>query len=242
MASSKVAGALLVAGAAALFIPYTILTQTFEYPDILRQDTTVILTKFHEGSRLLIVTWFAFALSGLPLIPGYILVGRLLRGRSSTARVATTFGVVGLIVQMAGLLRWTFVVPVIADLYVNSTDPAIKAAAIVTFKAVHQYGGVLLGEHLGQLFTIVWTILISIAFGKLKFMPRWLVWSGYAISTIYFLAQAELLATVIPGFPYWDLAGFLGSTLWLVWVIIVGAFLIKSKINTHSSSKSPSVL
>ena len=41
-------------------------------------------------------------------------------------------------------------------------------------------------------------------------------------SVIYLLAQAELFATVIPGFPVWDMAGFIGSTLWLIWLIIVG--------------------
>gem|GEM_PF-5539551 len=41
-------------------------------------------------------------------------------------------------------------------------------------------------------------------------------------AAIYLLAQAELFAMVMPGFRVWGLAGFLGSTLWLVWLIIVG--------------------
>lgn len=237
MPSSKLTGALFVAGSAALLIPYSVLTKTFEYPDILREDTSVILKRFNEGGTPLILAWFAFALSGVPLIPAFILLGRILRSRSALARVATTFGIVGLVVQMAGLLRWTFVVPVLADLYVNTNDPAIKAAAIVTFKAVHQYGGVVLGEHIGQLFTITWTILISMAFGRLKAMPKWIVVSGYVLSLVYLLAQAELLATVIHGFPRWDMAGFLGSTLWIAWMIVVGIKLINNPIS--SSRRDP---
>jgi len=50
---------------------------------------------------------------------------------------------------------------------------------------------------------------------------------GIISSAIYFLAQAELFATVIPGFPVWDLAGFIGSTLWLLWLVIVGIIFIR---------------
>ena len=54
MQKEKTIGLLLIAGAIGVLIPYTILTVTFEYPDILRQNTGTILTKFHrEGSSLI---------------------------------------------------------------------------------------------------------------------------------------------------------------------------------------------
>jgi len=227
MKNEKAIGWLLIAGAVGVFIPYTILTMIFEYPDILRQDTAMILTKFHEGGNKLIWTWFAFAILGISLIPAYILIGKKIEDQRSWVRVATTIGIIGLIVQMIGLLRWTFVVPVLANTFVNATDEATKASAVVAFKTIHQYGGVILGEHLGQLFTIIWTVLISISFAKLKVLPRWINWLGIINSFIYLLAQAELFATVMPGFPVWGMAGFIGSTLWLIWLIIVGIrFLI----------------
>lgn len=230
MKIEKTTGALLLAGAIGVFIPYTILTVIFEYPDILRQDTATILTKFHQGGPSLVWAWFAFALAGIPLIPAYILLGKKLENKTPWARVATTIGVIGLVVQMIGLLRWTFVVPVLADTFVHATDEPTKAAAIVAFKTIHQFGGVLLGEHLGQLFTITWTVLITASFAKLKLMPKWVNWLGYTSSLIYLLAQVDLLGTVIPGFPVWDLAGFLGSTLWLLWLIITGIWLLRTEI------------
>ncbi|MBL7865552.1 MAG: DUF4386 domain-containing protein [Cyclobacteriaceae bacterium] len=226
--NNKTIGWLFVIGAIAVLIPYTALTIIFEYPDILRQETGVILTKFHEGGKQLIFTWFAFAITGIPLIPAYILFGHKLEGRDPWIRVATQVGVIGLIVQMVGLLRWTFVVPVLADTFVTA-DETTKAAAIVGFKTIHQYGGVILGEHLGQLFTITWTVMMSYSFGKIKFLPTWITLLGYGSSIIYLLAQAELFATVMPDFPVWDMAGFLGSTLWLVWLIAVGILLMKKK-------------
>ena len=229
MQINKLIGGLFIAGAIALFIPYTILTIIFEYPDILRQDTATILTKFHEGGNRLIWTWFAFAITGIPLLPAYILLGQKLEAKSPLMRTATTIGVIGLVVQMVGLLRWTFVVPILANTFVAATDEPTKAAAMVAFKTIHQFGGVILGEHLGQLFTIAWTVMVSLSFAKLKVFPKWVNGLGFVSSFIYLLAQAELFATVMPGFPVWDLAGFIGSTLWLVWLIIVGVMLTKKR-------------
>jgi len=228
--STKFIGLLLIAGAVGVFIPYTILTMTFEYPDILRQDAGVILTKFHEGGSSLIFTWWAFAILGLPLLFAYKLIGQKLEGNFSFIKPIATIGVISIIVQMIGLLRWVFVVPVIANSYMTG-DTSAKETAKIAFQTVHQFGGVLLGEHIGQLFTIAWTIMISIAFIKSNYFPKWISWFGIIASIIYLLAQAELFATVIPGFPVWDIAGFIGSTLWLVWLIITGIMFIRRKVN-----------
>ena len=115
----------------------SVLTIIFEYPDILRQDTPTVLIKFHQGGSSLIWTWFAFAVTGFPSIPAYIMIRQTLETKALLVRMATTIGVIGLIVQMIGWLRWTFVVPLLADTFVHATDAATKAAAIVSFKAIH---------------------------------------------------------------------------------------------------------
>lgn len=230
MRTEKIIGWLFIVGAVGLLMPYIMLTIIFEYPAILRQDTAIILTKFHEGGSKLIWTWFSFAIIGLPLLPAYILIGKKLENKSSLVRIATTIGVIGLIVQMIGLLRWTFVVPVLATNFINATDEATKAAAIIAFKTIHQFAGVILGEHLGQLFTIIWTVLLSISFSRLQIFPKWVNLLGLVSAFIYLLAQAELFATVMPDFPVWDMAGFIGSTLWLIWLIIIGIKFLKKDI------------
>lgn len=227
---NRTTGMLLIVSAIALLIPYTVLTLIFDYPQILREDTAVILTRFYEGARPLIFTWLAFALTGLPLIPAYVRLGQSLEKDNPSIRTATVIGLAGLFVQMIGLLRWTFVVPVLADTYVHAVDEPTKAAVIVAFKTIHQFAGVLMGEHLGQLLTIGWTVMIAIAMKRSRLIPGWMAWFGVAASGIYLLAQLELLATVMPGIPVWDLAGFVGSTLWLVWMIMVGVMLMKGRV------------
>lgn len=222
MKSEKEIGILLILGAVGVFIPYTILTICFSYPDILREDPAIVLREFHKGGSALIFTWLAFALMGLPLLIAYSLLGKKLETIIPAVSWMTTIGMVSGIVQIIGLLRWVFVVPVLATDFVNSNDPVLQTSIISSFKLIHQFGGVLLGEHLGQLFTIIWTVGISYSLVKSIMIPSWMGWFGYIASSIYLLAQGELLATVMPGFPVWELAGFLGSTLWLVWLIAIG--------------------
>ena len=234
MRLERTIGWLLLVGVIGVLIPYVMLIITFDYPDILRKDTGAILDSFNKGGTKLIWTWFVFALGGITLIPAYILIGQKFESDSMLTRTATNIGVIGLVVQMIGLLRWTFVVPVLASSFAQSTDDAMKASAIMSFKTIHQYGGVLLGEHLGQLFTIIWTVLISVVFDKLKIVPKWVTWLAYITSAIYLLSQAELLNTVMPVLPVWDLAGFIGSTLWLVWLIIIAIRFLRMKPETRA--------
>lgn len=236
MKAEKAIGYLLISGALGVFIPYTILTITFNYPDILRQDSVSILTQFHEGGSALIFTWLTFALLGLPLLVAYSLIGQKLEQKAPQMKWVTTIGIISGVVQIIGLLRWIFVVPVLATEFVNTSSSSRQDAIEISFKVIHQFGGVLLGEHLGQLFTIIWTVFTSFALLKVNIIPKWLAWWGFIAAFIYFLAQAELLASVIPTFPVIDMAGFAGSTLWLLWIILVGIKFMKAGKNNVASS------
>ena len=180
---------MLIAGAIGVFIPYTILGLNFEYPDILRQEAGTILTKFHDGGASLILTWWAFAILGLPLVIAYILIGKKFENKVGFIRWVTTIGVISGIVQIIGLSRWVFVVPVLANIYTSAANDVTKSAALVSFQTLHQFGGVLLGEHLGQLFTVIWTCMMSYLFIKLNAFSKWVNWLGIIASVIYLMAQ-----------------------------------------------------
>ncbi len=230
MKTEKTIGILFIVGAIGVLVPYTFLTIIFDYPNILRQETGIILTKFHGGGNRLVWTWWAFAILGLPLLEAVVLIGQKLEPKFYFIRWATTLGVIGLFVQMIGLLRWTFVVPVLANNFVTGNEMT-KEASKVAFQVVHQYGGVVVGEHIGQLFTIAWTIMMTSAFAQIQLFPKWTIWLGYIASIIYLLAQTELFATVIPTIPAAGIAGFLGSTLWIVWLIVIGVTIKKLKLD-----------
>lgn len=67
MKTEKTIGILFIVGAIGVLVAYTFLTIIFDYPNILRQETGIILIKFHEGGNRLVWTWWAFAILGLPL-------------------------------------------------------------------------------------------------------------------------------------------------------------------------------
>lgn len=226
---TKGLGILLIAGTLLLFIPYTILVARFEYPDILREPTGSILKKFNEGGVLLIFTWLAFSAVGFPLIIACIKLGQLMEAEYPPLRWGTVLGITGLLVQMIALLRWVFVVPVLATDFITGND-TVKISATTGFKVIHQFGGVLLGECLGQVFTICWTIILCLAFLKMKLFSKWVHFFGIAASIIYFFAQAELLSTVIPGVPVLEFAGLLGSTLWLIYLSMLGILFYRISI------------
>jgi hypothetical protein len=228
---TRLVGLLFIAGAILVNIPYTLLIMNFDYPDILRQPAGEVLTRFAAGGNALIWTWLAFAWVGLPILFGMILLpGAIDPKRSQLLKTARLLGVTAGIAQMVGLLRWAFVVPVLANLYV---DPASSAAtrdtAVVVFQIIHQYGGVVIGEHLGQMFTILWMLLTSLALLKSGLFKPWLGGLGVLASAVYFLAQSELLATVMPGFPVVPEAGLVGSLLWLGWMVALGVCLWRLK-------------
>ena len=227
----RLTGILFIVGAALINIPYTMLIMNFDYPDILRESTGHILTRFQAGGTDLILTWLAFAWVGVPLVFAIVMLQKVLE-REDTPYLwsGTVAGVIGGITQMIGLLRWTFVVPILAKIYADPTSSnATKEAVAVVFQAVHQYGGVVLGEHIGQAFTILWILLVSLAMFRSSLFRPWLAWLGILTSAIYTLAQTELLATVIPDFPVVPQAGLIGSLLWLAWMIITGVFLLRPK-------------
>jgi hypothetical protein len=227
----RLAGILFICGAILVNIPYTALIMNFDYPDILRMPSADILIKFQAGGSPLIYTWLAFAWVGLPMLFGTMMLKRILEKETAPfLEIATTFGVLGFIVQVIGLLRWVFVVPVLARLFTDSNaDPATQAAVSAVFVAVHQYGGVVLGEHLGQFFIILWMTMISAIIYKSPLFSKWVAWLGWIASAVYLLAQTELLATAIPEFPSIDWAGLIGSLLWLLWMIVMGVYLVRSK-------------
>ena len=227
----QLTGWFFVLGAILVNIPYTLLILNFDYPDILRAPVDQILTQFHQGGNSLIFTWLAFAWVGLPMLLAAIMLKRILdNGHSNFLETATIIGIIGFVVQVIGLLRWVFVVPVIARNYIDpATSTSMKEALSSLFIGINQYGGVVLGEHLGQFFIIIWMSMISAIIYTSPLFAKWVAWLGWIASAVYLLGQTELFATAIPGFPVVSWAGLSGSLLWLLWMVVIGAFLLSNK-------------
>ena len=158
----RVTGWLLVIGAVTFAVAATILSSTFDWPDILREPPEVVLPAFVAGGTSLVWTWFAVAWTyAILLVPILLLPAALGRRDDPVLRAATFVGAASVLLSLIGFLRWVFVVPALADSY-TAGDPTTKAAVAAAWMAQHQFGGALLGEHLGQLLAIGWSITVSV--------------------------------------------------------------------------------
>jgi hypothetical protein len=223
----RTTGALLVAGALAFAGAATVLSSTFDWPDILREPADVVLPAVAAGGTSLVWAWFATAWTyAVLLVPILLLPAVLGRQSDPVLRAATYVGATSVLLSLIGFLRWVFVVPPLAESYAAG-DATTRAAVDAAWTAQHQFGGALLGEHLGQLLVIGWSVTLSVIILRSRVLPRWLGLTGLAVSAVYLLNQGDILATAVPGFPVWDLAGLLGSTGWGMWIAALGVVLLR---------------
>ena len=240
----RMTGGLFVAGALAFAAAATVLSSTFDWPDILREPADVVLPAFVAGGTSLVWTWFATAWTYAVLLAPILLLPAVLGRRSDPVlRAATYVGATSVVLSLIGFLRWVFVVPPLAESYVAG-DATTRAAVDAAWTAQHQFGGALLGEHLGQLFAIAWSVTLSVIILRSRVLPRWLGATGLAVSGVYLLNQGDILNTAVPGFPVWELAGLLGSTGWGLWVAALGVVLLRRSVpageRAPESSSDPS--
>jgi len=222
----RATGMLFVLGALAFATAATVLSSTFDWPDVLREPAGVVLPAFLAGGSGLVWTWFATAWTyAILAVPILLLPAVLGRRDDPVLRAATSVGAVSVLLSLVGFLRWVFVVPPLARSYVTG-DEATRAGVEAAWTAQHQFGGALLGEHLGQLLAICWSLVLSVIILRTRVLPRWLGVSGLVVSGLYLLNQGDVLATAVPGFPIWDLAGLLGSTGWGLWVAALGVTIL----------------
>ncbi|WP_458780551.1 DUF4386 family protein [Arthrobacter sp. D3-16] len=133
-----------------------------------------------------------------------------------------------------------FVVPALASSYATG-DGQTQAAVAAAWTAQHQFGGALLGEHLGQLLVIAWSAAVSIMILRSGILPRWIGALGLITSSIYLLNQGDILATAVPGFPVWDLAGLIGSTGWGFWIAVLGISILIKRSGAASPASTTHV-
>ena len=223
MTLTTLTGLLLVVVPIAFNVTFVLLQRAFEYPDILRKPTDYVLRRFKEGGAPLRRLWYAFALSAVLFTPVPVLVQQVFQPDAPWfLAVGTAMGVLAGAVQFLGLIRWSFLVPSLADTYTHpESTQATRESVAVVFQAFHRYAGVAIGEHLGYLFTSAWTILLCIAivqtdvvnplFGWLGVVPAIGVWIGVFEET---------------GFKAAGAINAISYILWSVWLIAFGVALL----------------
>jgi hypothetical protein len=215
-----VTGILLIAVPLAFNALFFALQRSFSYPAILRKPTGEVLEKFAAGGARLRAIWYAFAFTALVFVPLPVLVQQLFREPPWYLGAATVIGVLAGVAQTMGLLRWSFLVPVLARAWTDKdATPAHKDATEVVFEAFHRFVGGGIGEHLGYLLTAAWTILICVAIIQTHLVSAWLAGLGIVA------AIGILIGVLEEANVKW--AGLINAIAYVVWSIWLLAFGVR---------------
>ena len=144
--------------------------------------------------------------------------------------LSIVIGAAAALVQALGLVRWPFAVPELARRYIaadGSDGAATRQAIEVTFVTLHRLLGVGIGEHLGYLFTGLWTLLVAASIVSTAVLPSWLGLIGLPIGVALLVGTLEFVGPNEK--DGWPLAGTIvpiAYIAWSLWLIALGIFLI----------------
>ncbi len=215
---------LIVTGLLLIVVPiafnsfFFVLQRRFDYPAILRQPTEQVLDRFAAGGARLRATWYGFAFTALVFTPIPVLVDGLFPTAPWYLHAGTTLGVIGGILQTIGLMRWPFLVPLLANVWKDPTaTPAHKDAAEVVFEAAHRFIGGALGEHLAYMLTAAWTLLLAVAILQTHLVGAWLAYLGI-------IAALGILVGVLEeaNLKWAALINAAAYVVWSLWLIVLG--------------------
>lgn len=231
MSTETIAGLLLIAVPIAFNVAFFELGRTFDYPDILRREPDEILRRFAAGGPGLILRWEALLVSALLMLPLVALLAAVLGASAGLTLLMVVTGSAAAVVQGLGLVRWPFAVPELARRYLAAPEgpdgEATRRSVEVAFVTLHRLLGVGVGEHLGYLFTGLWTLLVSAAILSTTVLPDWLAIAGFIIGIALLVGTLEFVG---PNERYgWRIAGIIvpiAYIAWSVWLIALGVFLL----------------
>jgi hypothetical protein len=208
------------------------LGRAFDYPDILRREPDEILHRFAAGGPGLILRWEGLLLSALAMLPLSAMLAVVLAGPLMLTVLAIVSGSAAALVQALGLVRWPFAVPELARRYVaadaDRADGMAERRSIETvFATLHRLLGVGVGEHLGYLFTGLWTLFVAASIVSTSVLPAFLGWLGVPIGVAVLVGTLEFVGPNER--DGWPLAGKIvpiAYIAWSVWLIALGVFLL----------------
>jgi hypothetical protein len=231
MTTDVVAAVLLIAVPIAFNLAFFELGRAFDYPNILRKEPDEILRRFAAGGPGLILRWEALLVSALLMLPLAALLAVVLGASPALTVLSVVIGATAALVQGLGLVRWPFAVPELARRYLAAPDgpdgDAARRSVEVVFATLHRLFGVGIGEHLGYLFTGLWTLLIAGSILSTTVLPAWLGIVGLAIGIALLIGTLEFVGPNER--DGWRLAGTvvpIAYIAWSIWLIGVGVFLL----------------
>jgi hypothetical protein len=230
VSAEVVVAVLLIAVPIGFNVAFFELGRAFDYPNILRKEPAEILRRFAAAGSGLLLRWEALLVSALAMLPLAALLAVVLAATPALTALSIVIGAAAALVQALGLVRWPFAVPELARRYVAADGPdaeATRRSIELTFATLHRLLGVGIGEHLGYLFTGMWTLLVAASILSTAVLPGWLGVIGLPIGIALLVGTLEFVGPNEK--DGWPLAGTIVPIAyigWSLWLVALGVFLL----------------
>lgn len=148
---------------ALMLTAYFGLATYFQFPEVLRLQTTTMMEIFIANQTKVMTFYYLFVLSQIVFI-GVVLIFHhyLSRQRSVYLTLATGFGVVAGLCQAIGFARWPFLVPYLAGIVQDPSATEIqRETAVIVFQSFHHFAGIAVGENIFFLLEGLWAVCLS---------------------------------------------------------------------------------
>lgn len=209
----RTAAWLLIVFSVTQFLVAKIAYFVFGWPEVLREAPQKILTKFASDAAAITVIYYLFFFCWLIFLPIPMLLATSIRPTHVLIVAGTSFGVLAAFCHMIGPSRWVFVVPALSQLLSGGTGPGSDDGTVVPlFVLQHQFAGVMIGEHHGNLLRAVWTLSLLMGAGAVL-TPLTRIVGLFAALILLAVAGEQLGGPMRILTPY---IGF-GQLAWLLW-------------------------
>lgn len=189
----RLTAVLLVMEVILQLVPVIVLGSAIGWPASLDEPASVNLPLILERQGAVILGYGSYLLYSILILPLAFLLYFVLKERGASSpllAIAVGFGVISALARSLGIVRWLFMMPVLADIYLDpQTSDATRQTVSVVYDVFNAYAGGV-GEILGVgLFAAALFGLVSLAMIRSASFPSPIGYAG--------LAVAALLATGI---------------------------------------------
>jgi hypothetical protein len=220
-----------------LFANSRVLGTISGFPNIQNAGVDELLTRVHESGTAGIIAWYIYIVPGVLYMASITMFHKVLQPeRIPWFGVATAMGVTAWAIQFFGLVRWIFVYPYLAELWVASPNDAQKRAIVeVVFNAFNNYAGYALGQTIGIGLTALWILLVGIAIKKSPLFKPWLGYVAIVVAIGEFIGNLGPLGSVIPSVPIEPLFNVSGL-FWYIsyaWMAYLGVIMMRAPVDVY---------
>lgn len=215
-----------------LFVNSRILGIVSGFPDIQFAGADALLRRVAESGTKGILAWYIYIVPGVLYIASVVMFEKVLNmeeRRRPWLPVATALGVCAWAIQFFGLVRWIFVYPYLAPLWINPPTPTTRETVQIVFDTFNNYAGYALGQTIGIGLTAIWILMIAIAMLKSPMFKPWLGWVGILTAIGELIGNLGPLGAVIPGIDIQKLFNISGL-FWYIsyaWMAYLGVIMIR---------------